>query len=334
MIRDGGLQNQTRNQCCVSLLVMSLAGISGTAGAQSYPAYPVKPVRVINPFSPGGSLDLVTRLLAKSMSGELGQQFVVENKPGAGGSIGIETVAKSAADGYTLLMVQSSIVINPALQRKVPYNPVKDFEPVSKVSSYMFFLVVHPSLPARSVKSLIALAKAKPGQINYASVGIGSGTHLAAALFGHLAGLKMIHIPYKGTGQVMPDLLGGQVALHFGSTSVVPHVKSGKLIALGVTGAKRAPVLPQTPTIAESGLPGFEVTAWNAMFAPAGTPQSIVSRLNELVRKNMALPEAKSLMDAQGLDADTGTPVALGNLVKSELVKWANVIKIAGIRPE
>ncbi len=312
-------------------IALACAGVNGMARAQ---AYPVKPVRIINPFSPGGSLDLVSRLLAKSMNAELGQPFIVENRPGAGGSIGIELVAKSPPDGYTLLMVQSSLTVNPSLQRKVPYDPVKDFEPVSKVSSYMFFAVVHPSLPVRTVKELIALAKSKPGEINYASVGIGSGTHLAGELFGYMAGVKLVHIPYKGTGQVMPDLLGGQVALTFGSTSVVPHVKQGKLIALAVTGAKRAPVLPNTPTVAESGLAGYEVTAWNAMFAPAGTPQAIVTKLNEQVRKHMAQQEARSVMDAQGMDADTNTPAELGALVKSELVKWAKVIKIAGIKPE
>jgi len=319
----------------VAAYSLACAALCGTANAQTTaPAYQVKPVRMINPFSPGGSLDLVARLLAKSLTGDLGQQFIVENRPGAGGSIGIELVAKSPADGYTLLIVQSSIAINPSLQRKVPYDPVRDFEPVAKVASYMFFAVAHPSLPVRSIKELIALAKARPGQINYASVGVGSGTHLAPELFGHMAGLKMTHIPYKGTGQVMPDLLGGQVALTFGSTSVVPHVKSGKLIALGVTGAKRAAVLPAVPTIAESGLPGYEVTAWNALFAPAGTPQAIVNRLNELTRKSIGLTEAKSVMDAQGLDADTSSPAELGNLVKAELAKWAKVIKIAGIKPE
>ncbi len=322
-----------RNQMNVPMLVLCVACAVApcTVGAQGYP---VKPVRIINPFSPGGSLDLVARLLAKSFAGDLGQQFIVENRPGAGGAIGIELVAKSPADGYTLLMVQSSITVNPSLQRKIAYDPVKDFEPISKVSSYMFFVVAHPSLPARSVKALIALAKAKPAQINYASVGVGSGTHLAGELFGHMAGVKLAHIPYKGTGQVMPDLLGGQIALTFGSTSVVPHVKSGKLIALAVTGAKRAPILPDTPTVDESGLKGYDVTAWNALFAPAGTPQPVVNRLNELVRKSIAQADAKSVMDAQGLDGDTGTPAELGNLVKSEMVKWAGVIKIAGIKAE
>jgi tripartite-type tricarboxylate transporter receptor subunit TctC len=204
---------------CSGLFVSAHAQNPSTSSGQ---AYPLKPVRIINPFSPGGSLDLVARLLAKSLTNDLGQQFIVENRPGAGGSIGVELVAKSPADGYTLLIVQSSITVNPSLQRKIGYDPVKDFEPISKVSSYMFFVVAHPSLPARNVKALIALAKANPGQVNYASVGVGSGTHLAGELFGHMAGVKLAHIPYKGTGQVMPDLLGGQIALTFGSTSPVP----------------------------------------------------------------------------------------------------------------
>jgi tripartite-type tricarboxylate transporter receptor subunit TctC len=316
------------------LITSSLVLLAASASCLHAQSYPTKPIRMINPFSPGGSLDLVARSLAKSMSAELGQQVVVENRPGAGGSIGIEAVAKSPPDGYTLLAVQTSLVINAVLQPKVPFDPVKDFAPISKTSQYMFFLVVHPSLPPRSVKQLVALAKAKPGAINYASVGIGSGTHLAGELFNYMTGTKMTHIPYKGTGQVMPDLLGGQVAVHFGSTSVVPYVKSGRLVPLGVTGAQRSGVLPQVPTIAESGLPGYEVTAWNALFAPAGTPAAIVQRLNGLVKTGMALPEAKAVMEAQGLDLATGTPEELGALVKAELAKWAKVIKAAGIRPE
>jgi tripartite-type tricarboxylate transporter receptor subunit TctC len=312
-------------------VALMLAPGAAPLHAQSWPA---KPVRIINPFSPGGSLDLVARTLAKSMSAELGQQVVVDNRPGAGGSIGIEMVARSPADGYTLLAVQSSLTINPNLQRKVPYDPVKDFAPISRTSSYMFFLVVHPSLPVRSVRQFVALAKAKPGAINYASVGMGSGTHLAAELFNYMAGVKTIHIPYKGTGQVMPDLLCGQVAVHFGSTSVVPHVKTGRLAPLGVTGAKRHPVLPEVPTIAEAGIAGFEVTSWNALFAPAGTPEAIVNRLNGLVKHGVGLPEAKAVMEAQGLDISTSTPGELGALVASELAKWAKVIKAAGVKAE
>lgn len=307
-----------------------LAGASTSALAQNYP---VKTVRIINPFSPGGSLDLVARILAKSMSGDLGQQVIVENRPGAGGTIGVEAVAKAAPDGYTLLVIQSSITINPSLQPKIPYDPVRDLEPISKMASYMFFLVAHPSLPVRSVKQLIALAKSQPGQVNYASVGMGSGTHLAAELFAYQAGVRMTHIPYKGTGQVMPDLLGGQVALHFGSTSVVPHVKSGKLVPLAVTGEKRSQVLPNVPTVDESGLRGYEVTSWNAMFAPAGTPAPIIERLNAVVRRGLDLPEAKAVMEKQGLEVTPSTPAELGALVKNDLAKWAKVIKAAGIKP-
>jgi tripartite-type tricarboxylate transporter receptor subunit TctC len=302
----------------------------GSAWAQSYPA---KPVRIINPFSPGGSLDLVARLLAKHMSAELGQSVLVDNRPGAGGNIGVEAVAKAPADGYTLLIVQSSITINPTLQPKIGYDPVRDFAPISKVADYMFFLVAHPSLPVRSVKQLIALDKARPGQLNYASVGVGSGTHLASELFNYMAGTRIVHVPYKGTGQALPDLMGGHVAIMFGSTSFVPHVKSGKLVALGVTGAARSPALPEVPTIAEAALPGFEVTAWNALFAPAGTPEPIVKRLNALVREGLAQPEAKTTMDKQGLDATPSTPEELGRLVRAELDKWAKVIKASGMKP-
>lgn len=308
-----------------------LAAAGGIAHAQSYPA---KPVRMINPFSPGGSLDLVARALAKTMTAELGQPVVVDNRPGAGGNIGVELVAKAPPDGYTLLAVQSSITINPSLQKQVPYDPVKDFEPISKISSYMFFLVVHPSTPVRSVQQMIAFAKAKPDQLNYASVGVGSGTHLAGELFKSMAGVRITHVPYKGSGPSIIDLVGGHVASMFGSTSVLPHVQTKKLVLLGVTGSQRSAFVPEAPTIAESGVPGYEVTAWNALFAPAGTPPAIVSRLNQLVRQGLAHPDSKAVMDAQGLDATPSTPEELGQLVRTELVRWEKVIKSAGIKPE
>ncbi len=308
-----------------------LVAVSAVSYAQTYPS---KPIRMVNPFSPGGSLDLVSRALAKTMTMELGQSVFVDNKPGAGGNIGVELVARSPADGYTLLAMQTSLVINPSLQKSVPYDPVRDFEPISKISSYMFFLVVHPSTPVRSVQQLIAVAKAKPDQLTYASVGIGSGTHLAGELFKSMSGVKMIHIPYKGSGPSIIDLIGGQVALMFGSTSVLPHVQSKKLILLAVSGAQRSSFVPATPTIAESGVPGYEVTAWNALFAPAGTPAPIISKLNALVRQGLAHPDSKAVMDAQGLDATPGTPQELGDLVKTELAKWSKVIRAAGIKPE
>jgi tripartite-type tricarboxylate transporter receptor subunit TctC len=315
--------------CCAGLLIGSATG--GDAQAQTYPT---KPVRMVDPFSPGGSLDLVSRALAKTMTAELGQPVFVDNKPGAGGNIGVELVARAPADGYTLLAMQTSLVINPSLQKQVPYDPIRDFEPISKISSYMFFLVVHPSTPVRSVQQLISFAKAKPDQLTYASVGIGSGTHLAGELFKSMTGIKMVHIPYKGSGPSIIDLVGGQVALSFGSTSVLPHVKAKKLILLAVSGAQRSSFVPDTPTIAESGVPGYEVTAWNALFAPAGTPAPIINKLNALVRQGLAHPDSKAVMEAQGLDATPSTPQELGELVRTELAKWAKVIKSAGIKPE
>jgi tripartite-type tricarboxylate transporter receptor subunit TctC len=312
------------------------AGVALAAGAAAAHAqtWPAKPIRMVNPFSPGGSLDLVSRAVAKTLTADLGQSVYVDNRPGAGGNLGVELVAKSPPDGYTLLAMQTSMVINPSLQKQVPYDPVKDFEPISKLSSYMFFLVVHPSTPARSVQQLIALAKAKPDQLTYASVGVGSGTHLAGELFKSMTGTRMIHVPYKGSGPSIIDLVGGQVAMTFGSTSVLPHVQTKKLILLGVSGAQRSSFVPEAPTIAESGVPGYEVTAWNALFAPAGTPPAIVNRLNQLVRQGLAHPDTKAVMDAQGLDATPSTPQELGQLVKAELVKWAKVIKSANIKPE
>jgi tripartite-type tricarboxylate transporter receptor subunit TctC len=305
--------------------------VTGDAVAQ---AYPVKSVRMVNPFSPGGSLDLVSRALSKTMTTDLGQSVYVDNRPGAGGNLGVEIVAKAAPDGYTLLAVQNSITINPSLMKHVPYDPLKDFEPISKISTYMYFLVVHPSTQARSVQQLIALARAKPDQLTYASVGVGSGTHLAGELFKSMARVKMIHVPYKGSGPSIIDLIGGQVALSFGSTSVLPHVLTKKLILLGVSGAQRSSFVPDAPTISESGVPGYEVIGWNALFAPAGTPAPIISKLNQLVRQGLMNADTKAVMEAQGLDATPSTPQELRDAMRDELAKWAKVIKTAGIKPE
>ena len=308
-----------------------LTAITGVPYAQTYPT---KPIRMVNPFSPGGSLDLVSRALARTMTVELGQSVYVDNRPGAGGNLGVEFVAKAPADGYTLLAMQTSLTINPSLMKQVPYDPIKDFEPISKISSYMFFLVVHPSTTVRSVQQLISFAKANPDQLTYASVGVGSGTHLAGELFKSMTGVKMIHVPYKGSGPSIIDLDRGQVALSFGSTSVLPHVQTKKLILLGVSGSTRSSFVPDTPTIAESGVPGYEVTGWNALFAPAGTPAAIVNKLNQLVRQGLANPDSRAVMGAQGLDATPSTPQDLGELVRTELAKWSKVIKAVGIKPE
>jgi len=313
------------------VLATFAALLPAAAWAQAYPA---KPVRIIVPFAAGGSVDLVARIVTSKLSAGLGQTFIIDNRPGAGGNIGAELAAKSPADGYTLLAHSSAIAVNPSLYSKVPYDPIKDFEAISGLTSYMLVLVVHPSLPVRSVKALIALAKAQPGQLNYASSGSGTTTHIAGELFAYMAGIKMQHIPYKGAGPAVPAVVGGEVAIHFGSPSAVPFVKSGKLLALGVTGPKRSASMPSVPTIAESGLPGYDVTSWNAFFAPAGTPAAIVKRLSVEVGKGLHQPDALEVFEAQGLEQASSTPQELAAMVRSELTKWTRVIKAAGIKSE
>ena len=321
----------------VVFIVPGLAGllISAAVGGDAYAqTYPAKPMRIINPMAPGGSNDIVGRMLAKTMAAELGQSAYVENRPGAGGNIGTELVAKAPPDGYTLLVVLGSFAINPSLMKQVPYDPIKDFECISKISSYMYFLTAHPSTPARSVQQLIALAKAKPDQVTYGTSGIGGTAHLAGELLKSMAEIRIVHVAYKGGAPAMLALLSGEVALSFNGTSVFPHLQSGKLRPLGVTGLKRMSAAPDVPTIAESGVPGYEVVGWNALFAPAGTPAPIVDKLNQLVRRWLTNPETKAAMEAQGLDPEPGTPQELGEMVRTELVKWAKVIKAAGIKPE
>ncbi|MBI4190172.1 MAG: tripartite tricarboxylate transporter substrate binding protein [Betaproteobacteria bacterium] len=301
---------------------------TATAGAADYPT---KPIRIVVGFSAGGSADLVARVAGQKLGAGLGQSVIIDNRPGAGGNIATELVAKAPADGYTLLVAPSAFSVNPSLYRKVHYDPIKDFEPVSVLTTYMLFLVAHPSLPVRSVKALIALAKARPGQLNYSSSGTGTTTHIAGELFASMAGVQMTHIPYRGTGPQLPAVLGGEVALAFGSTSVVPLVQARKLIPLGVTGAKRFPLLPDVPTIAEAALPGFEVTSWNAMFAPAGTPVAIVKRISTEVVNGLRQADALEIFEKQGLQQEAGTPEALAALVRTEVAKWAKVIKDANI---
>jgi len=317
----------------------SLLGCAGlafgiAADVAQAQSYPVKTVRIIVPFPPGGLTDAMARLMARSFSTELGQPVVVDNRPGASGILGTELAAKSPPDGYVLLVTQSGLTILPNIKLKPGFDPVKDFQPVSTLASYIFYLVAHPSTPARSVKDLIALAKARPGQINYGSTGSGSGMHLAAELFATSAGVRITHIPYKGEAPTITDLLGGQIAIVFGTNVVFPHIKSQRLIPLAVTGASRSTVLPNVPTVAESGLPGYEVTSWNALFAPSGTPAPIVNRLNALVKQALALQETKDFLSAQSLDAASSTPQELAQMIKTELVKWAQVVKAAGIQPD
>lgn len=310
-------------------LIAAAALLPALAHAQ---AYPTKPVRIIVPFPPGGALDFVARIAGNKLSATLGQPVVMDNRAGAGGNIGIEAAARAPADGYTLLTAASFLTINPSLYSKVNYDPIKDFEPISLLSSYMLFLVVHPSLPVRSVKQLIALAKARPGELDYASTGVGTTTHIAAELFLHMADIRITHIPFKGSGPAIPATISGQVPIQINSPAVVPHIQAGRLSLLGVTGSKRSATFPNAPTISEAALPGYEATAWNALFAPAGTPPAIVQRINADTIKGMNQPDAVELLRQQGLDPAAGTPDELGKLVRAEVPRWAKVIKSANIK--
>lgn len=307
-----------------------------TAASTLWPAlivaqsYPTKPIRVLVGFAAGGSTDLVARLSAAKLNAALGQSVIVENRPGAGGNIAAEMVAKSPPDGHLLLVAPSAFAVNPSLYKRTPYDAIKDFAPITAVSTYMLFLVCHPSLPVRSVKELIALAKARPGQLNYSSAGTGTTTHISGELLSYMTGTAMTHIAFKGSGQQTPTLLSGEVALAFGSTTVVPLIQAKKVVLLGVTGAKRFPTFPDAPAIAES-VPGYEVTSWNAMFAAAGTPPDIVHRLAEQVSKGLRQNDALDVFEKQGLQTAGGRPDELAVLVAAEVSKWAKVIKAAKI---
>jgi tripartite-type tricarboxylate transporter receptor subunit TctC len=302
------------------------------ANAQSYPA---KPVRIIVPFPPGAGADITTRLFAPRLSEALGQSVVVENRAGAAGNIGAEVVARAAPDGYTLLTAPASIAISQTLYKKLSFDLLRDFQAVSMLASVPFLLVVHPSLPVKNVKDLIALAKARPGQLNYASTGNGSSPHLTAEMLKMQARIDAVHVPYKGTPLAVTDLLTGQVSFMFANAlSMLPHVNSGRLHALGVTSAKRNAATPQLPTMAESGLPGFESGTWYALLAPAGTPREVVARLSAEIGKLTQHPDIRKKLVAQGAEALTMTPGETAAYIKSEVAKWGKVVEASGAKVE
>jgi tripartite-type tricarboxylate transporter receptor subunit TctC len=287
------------------------------------------------PSSPGGGTDITARILAPKLTERLGQQVVVENRAGAGTMIGTEVVAKSPPDGYTLLMGLSTLAINPAMYKKVPYDAVRDFAPISQVISAPNMLVVHPSVPARTVKELIAFGRTRPGQLNYASAGHGTNPHLSMELFLSMTGLKMVHIPYKGLAPGIVDLLAGHVSLATATMLTgLPHVKSGRLRCLGTTGAKRAAVLPDQPTVAEAGVPGYEASQWYGVLAPAQTPKEIVTRLHTEIIRILQAPDMREKLAADGTDPVGNSPDEFARYIKSELTKWARVARDAGIQPE
>jgi len=316
------------------VLALSIAMPFLTFGAVFAQGYPNKPIRLIVPWSAGGSTDIFARIIGQKLTESLGQQVVVDNRPGASGIIGFEAAAKAAPDGYTIVMGASGFTTNTSMYSKLPYDAVKDFAPVSLMALAANLLVVHPSVQAESVKELIALAKSKPGQLNFASSSHGSTAHLAGELFKTMAGVDIVHIPYKGSAPAMVDLLGGHVSLMFDPIpSVLPHVKAGKLRLLAVTSDKRLPELPNVPTVAESGLPGFEIGPWFGVLAPAGTSKEIITKLNTEIVKIMHMPDVKERLSSQGFTAIIGsTPEQFADFIKADIAKWAKVVKDAGIR--
>lgn len=321
-----------------SLAAALAAGIGLLFGASAALAqsYPARPVRFIVPFPPGGSADVLARTLAPRIAEGLGQTVVVENRPGAGTAIGAKATADAPPDGYTIMLgTVSSHAMNPGLNPKVGYDPVRDFSPVTLVASIPFALVVHPTMPTKSVRELIDLARANPGRLNYASAGSGTSNHLAGELFKSMGGIDMVHVPYKGSAPALNDLLAGQVNLMFDLVlTAAPHVRANSLRVLAVTGPKRSGVMPDVPTVRESGLPDYEVSAWFGVFGPAGVPAAIVSRLNTEIVRAVGHPEVRERLASQGADAVTSTPAEFAAYVRAEAARWADVVKRANIRPE
>ena len=316
---------------------VAVTGMTAVAQAQTVtgaaPAYPVKSIRYIVPFPPGGTTDILGRLIGQKLSEAWGQTVVIDNRSGAGGSVGAEIAAKTPPDGYTLLGgTISSHAINSSLYSKLSYHPLRDFAPITRIATVPNVLVVHPSLPVKTVKEFAALAKARPGQLRFASSGAGTSQHLSGELFNLMTGVKMIHIPYKGGAFAMTDLIGGQIELSFeNAPNCVPHVQSGKLRAIGVTTLTRAQALPDVPPINDT-VPGFEVGSWQGLFVPVGVPPAIVMRLNTEVRRILALDDVKNRIVGLGAEVATTTPEQFVEFIKAEMVKWEKVVKAAGAR--
>ena len=302
-------------------------------GAQ--PAWPSKPVRLIVPQSAGGSTDLVARPLAQHLSSAIGQTVLVDNRPGAGSVIGTEIVARSAPDGHTLLAIAASFTATPALHPKLPFDSQRDFAPITVLSAFPNLLVVHPSLPARSVQDLVTLARAKPGQLNYGTSGAATGTHMSMELFMQMTGTRLVHVPYKGGAPSVQALLSNEVQVNMATISTaLPQVRVGRLRALGTTAARRSSVLPDLPTVAEAGVPGFEYASWTGLLAPARTPQRVVDRLHAEAVKAVNTPEMKSLLAAEGAEPVGSTPAQFAAQISLEIERWARLVKTAGIRAD
>ena len=313
--------------------IVAALALSGPAFAQSWPT---KPIRVMVPFQPGGSTDIVARILASKLEKPLGQPLVVENRGGAGGTIGAAVGAKAAPDGYLLTFGSTSThVVAPSVYQKLEYDPVKDFAPISLVAVTPYLLAINPKVEVRNVRELVELMKAQPGKLNYASAGIGSTTHLAMEMLNLAALTSAVHVPYNGNGPAATALMGGQVEILFGSLpSLLPNAKSGRVRALAVGTPKRSPSLPDVPTVAESGYPGFDASLWLAFFAPAGTPQAIIDRLHREIGTTLADPDTRATLDKAGAEPVASTPAELAAMIRDGVPKYAAVVKAAGVKPE
>jgi len=306
------------------------------AAAASAQSFPNKTIRILVGFAPGGSTDIVARLIAQKMTDNVGQQVVVDNRPGAGGIIAAEILSKSPPDGYTMFACTTgNFAIIPYLYKTVPYNADKDLVPVTQTGSLPYIVDVHPSLPVKNIREFIAFVKPRPGQINYASSGVGTASHLSAAYFASAAGLDLVHVPYKGTGNAMGDLLAGQVVMMFDQpVSSLPLIKAGKLKVLGISSGKRFPTLPDIPTIAESGVTGFEAVSWSGMCVPGGTPKDIVNRLQVEIAKVLKLPDITNRLMNDGIEPIGGTPAEFQAFIEREKIKWSKVVKDSGARAD
>ena len=318
------------------IALIALAWATQVTAADSGQSYPNRPVRFIVPFAPGGSTDTLARTVGQKLGEALGEQVVVDNRSGGNGNIGTDLVAHAAPDGYTILLGYiANLAIGPSLYAKLPFDPVKDLAPVTQLAVAPNILVVHPSVPAKNFKEFIAYAKANPQKVNFASAAVASPGHLAGELLNHAAGIHMQHVPYKGSGQAVVDVVGGQVKVMVsGMSSVMPHIKAGRLRALAVTGAQRSPAVPDIPTIAESGFPKFEATAWYGVLVPARTPKAIVTRLHDEIVRALKMPDVKERLESVGFEIVGSTPEAFGAYIKSEIVKWAPVVKASGAKAD
>jgi tripartite-type tricarboxylate transporter receptor subunit TctC len=321
--------------CVSARYAFALVLVLSPLCALAQSGYPAKPVRFIVPSAAGGGTDIIARAVAQKLSAALGQQFVVDNRPGAGQMIGIELAAKSAPDGHTILMAASTLAINPIMYKKVSYDPVRDFAPITQAASLPNVLVVHPSLPVKSVAELVALAKKQPGKLDYASAGIGTSPQMSMELLKSMTGIDLLHIPYKGTAPGVVDLLAGQVKVMAPNLlTALPHIKAGRLRALAVTSAKRSEALPDVPTIAEAGVPGYESVQWYGVLAPAGTAREIVTRLHAEIVRALGEPDVRERLAADGAEPVGSTPEQFAAFIRSEIDKWARVARAAGIHAE